>query len=289
MTDSQSDAEGASNPVMPFELGGPDYFRTFEIPILRGRGFLPTDTEGSPRVLVVSAAAATQFWPGENPIGRQLRLTSDSPRFTVVGEAGDIRYRSLRETPPTIYEPWRQVSPPGALAIRTQGAVESLLPLLREAVVASAPGARIARVETMDQIIGEQLALPRISSRLLSAFGLTALLLAAMGLYGAMASVVRDRRHEFGVRAALGAAPLRLSGEVLAHAGVIAVAGGLVGLGGVVVLSRFLTALLFDVPPTDSVALGGASGLMFVVCVVATYVPSWQAARSDPAAALRAE
>jgi predicted permease len=288
MLPGQTEAEAANNPVIPYEVGGPDYFRTFDIPILRGRGFLERDGADAPPVAVVSSAVAERFWPGEDPVGRQL-LSIAGTVVTIVGEAGDIRYRLLREETPTVYLPWRQVFFQGFVAIRTTEPLAALLPDLNGAVRAGDPEARIALAQTVEAHLDGQLALARLSTLLASGFGLAALLLAAIGLYGVMASTVRDRTHELGVRVALGATPARLRASVLAQAGVIAAAGGSVGLLGSLATGPFLRTLLFEVPPLDPVALLGAAAALLLVVLVAAYVPASFATRADPMHALRAE
>ncbi len=290
--EGESDATARANPLVPFEVGGPDYFRTFDIPLLRGRGFLETDVAGAPPVVIVSRAVAERFWPGEDPVGKQVRFVGDTSAdawHTVVGEAADIRFRSVREATPTMYMPWRQTFFQGVVALRTKGPLATVLPALRRAVQGADPEATIARARTMDGLLDEQLALPRVSTLILSAFGGAALLLAGIGLYGTMASAVRERTHELGIRAALGATPARLLGGVLAQAAAIAGAGAAIGVAGAVAATRFLRALLFEVRPTDPAALLGACALLLAVAILAAYVPAWRATRADPSRALRAE
>jgi predicted permease len=285
----QTDAEASANPLIPFEIGGPNYFKTLGIPILRGRGFLDADAADAPPVVVVSQSVAQRFWPGENPVGKQLRLGSVALPYTVVGEAGDIRYRLLRRATPTVYLPWRQVYFQGYVAIRTTAPLATLLPQLQDAVRAGDPEARIALAQTMDEHLAGQLALPRLSTLLLSGFGVAALLLAAIGLYGVMASAVREHSHELGVRAALGASPTRLRIRVLAHAGAIAVAGAALGTMGWLAASPFLESLLFEIPRTDPIALLAACSALLLVALLAAYVPAARATRADPMHALQAE
>ncbi len=288
----QSDAEANANPRVPFEVGGEDYFKTFNIPMLRGRGFLESDRATSVPVLVVSHAMAQRFWPGENPVGKQVKLVGDTAAnawHTVVGEAGDIRYRNMREPTPTMYAAWRQLFFQGVIAIRTTLPLDNVLPALRNAIKTADPDATIAQAETMNGLIDVQLALPRLSTLLLVTFGVMALLLAAVGLYGTMACTVGERTHEFGVRAALGATPGRLRTDVLRQAALIAGTGALTGLAGTLVAAQFLKSQLFDVTPTDPLALAGASGLLLAVALAAAYLPAWRATRADPARALRGE
>jgi predicted permease len=289
MLRGQGDADVSSNPVFPVEVGGFEYFRTFDIPILRGRGFLDTDTENTAPVAVLSRAAAEAFWPGEDPIGKQIRLDGALPWVTVVGEAGDIRYRVLREPAPTVYLPWRQVRFQGYVAIRTTNPLNTILPELREAVRTADPEAQIALAQTMDASLDAQLALPRLSAFLLSTFGVTALLLAALGIFGAMAATVREKSHELGIRAALGASPETLRRMVLLRAAGTAAMGGAAGVAGALLANRLLRSLLFGIPPTDLVSHLGALALLMIAALVAAYVPASWATRADPARALRAE
>ncbi len=278
-----------ATPTAPFEVGDAQYFRTFGIPILRGRGFLDTDRENTPGVAVVSEAFARRLWPGQDPIGQRLRTTSDTAWRTVVGVAGDIRIRTLREANPTVYMPYRQLYWQGFIAIRTTGDLAPLLPAIRRIVSDADPGVGLWRARSMDEFLAAPLAQPRMSAFLLSAFGLVALVLSAIGLYGVMASAVREQTRELGVRMALGASPGRLLGDVLRRAMAVSAVGAAVGLAGALVVSRFARALLFEVSPTDPVALAGACGLLLGVALIAAYVPARLASRVDPARALQAE
>lgn len=288
----QSEAGARANALIPFEVGGKDYFRTFQIPLLRGRGFRETDGAGAPRVAVVSQAVAERFWPGENPVGRRLRVVGDTAPaawLTVVGEAGDIRFRSLREPTPTIYLPWRQWFFQGVLALRTTSPLPRILPTLRRTVEGVDPEATIARAETVERLVADQLAVPRLSTFVISGFGLAALLLAAAGLYGVVASTVRERTRELGIRAALGATPARQRRAVLLQAASMTAWGALAGIVGDLVALRFLRPLLFGIRPIDPVSLLGACGLLLAVALGAAWGPARRATHADPARALRTE
>ncbi|HET9983332.1 MAG TPA: FtsX-like permease family protein, partial [Longimicrobiales bacterium] len=290
--DARSDAEAAANPFIPFEIGDQDYFRTFGIRILRGRAFLESEGGDAPPVAIVSRSVAERFWPGQNPLGRQLRIARDTSANawrTVVGEAEHIRYRDVRQATPSIFVPWRGFFFQGNFAVRTRDPLPAALPALRKAVRDADPEATLARAQPMDGLLADQLALPRLSTLLLAAFGLAALLLAATGLYGVMDAAVRERMHELGIRVALGATPARLRADVLTWAARLAIIGGAAGLLAALVASRFLRSLLYQISPQDPVALLGALGLLLVVTVAAAYVPAWRATRADPVRALRAE
>jgi predicted permease len=283
--DPQRDAQ-----VVPFEVGGPDYFRTLGTPLLRGRGFRDTDTEDAPPVAVISESLARRFWGDADPIGRRLRYPGDtSAGVTVVGVAADVRLRSLREPAMAFYQPWMQSYWQGHFAVRTDRDLALVLPGVRRLLREVDPGIDLWRAQTMDDYLAEPLAQPRLSTLLLSAFGLVALLLAAVGLYGVMASAVREQTREIGVRMTLGATPARVRGDVLRRAMAVAGVGALGGLVAALATSRVLGSLLYEVGPTDPIALAAACGPLLAVALAAAFVPARHATRVDPARALRAE
>jgi putative ABC transport system permease protein len=292
--EGQTDAEAASNPTIPIETGGPDYFKTFGIPVIRGRSFNNADREHAPGVVIVSESVARRFWPGEDPIGKRIRTKQipddgGEPWRTVVGVVPDTHLRSLREPSPTVYFPWLQSTWQGYFAIRSSVPLPALLSSLRQAGLDVDPGVRLWHAQTMDELLAAPLAEPRVGTLLMSTFGLVALLLAAIGLYGVMTALVRGQTREIGVRMALGATSAVIRGGVLRRAMVVSCAGAAVGLGVALMTSRALTSVLFDVSPTDPVALGGACLILVVVGVVAACVPAWRATRIDPVRALRSD
>jgi predicted permease len=288
--DWQSPEQAHANAMIPFEGGGPDYFRTFGIPILRGRGFLDSDRKGAPKVVVVSEAVAHRYWPDQDAIGKRIRQAGDTePWRTVVGVAGESRFRALREPTPMIYMPWRQSYWQGMIAVRTTVDITTLLPTIRRTISEAEPGVMVWTARPMDEYLGVQLAQPRLSALLLSAFGLVALVLAAVGLYGVMASAVRQQTREIGVRMALGATSARVRREVLGTALGITAIGAAAGVFVALVSSKLLTALLYEVSPTDPVVLVGACAVLVGVAAIAAYVPARYASRVDPARVLQAE
>ena len=284
-TAEQTDA----NPMVPVESGGSEYFQTLGIPILRGRGFSDDDREKTPRVAVVSLSVARMFWPGQNPIGKRLRFRHDTVWRTVVGVAGDIHYRTLRAATPTIFLPYRQLFWQGDIILHTTASLGAMLPAIRRAVHDGDPAATLWQAKTMDDLLAAPLAEPRLSALLLSTFGLIALVLAALGLYGVMASAVREQTRDIGVRMALGATPQRVRGEVLRRAMLVSAGGAAIGVLGALGGSRVIASLLFEVSPTDPIALLGACGVLLAVAAVAAYVPAYHASRVDPSRALQAE
>jgi putative ABC transport system permease protein len=292
-TDQQTDAEGDANPFVPWEVGGADYFRTLGIPIVRGRGFRDTDAAKAEQVVVISEALARKLYPGRNPIGEHLRPASGygpvTPRWTIVGVAGDTHYRELRSATPIVYHPFQQVAWFGLFAVRTSRELAQVLPAMQREVNGVDPQVSIWHTQTMDQLLAGPLAQPRLSAVLLSGFGIAALLLAAIGLYGVMASSVRERTRELGVRMALGASPEHLRRAVLRQALGMTTAGVVIGAVGALSTTHLLRALLYDVSPTDPMVLGSVCAILLVVAAVAAYVPARRATQIDPARALRSD
>jgi len=292
-SEGQTDTEAAADPTVPVEVGGPDFFRTFGIPVIHGRPFREADREGAPLVAVVSESVARRFWPGEDPIGKRIRL----PRMygeltqwrTVVGVTHDTHLRSLRETTPTVYLPWHQFTWQTYYAVRSTGDFGTLVPLARRHAHEVDPQVDLWMGQTMDQLLAEPLAQPRFGTLLMSSFGLSALLLAAIGLFGVMSSIVGEQTRELGIRIALGAMPSDLRRAVLGRALKLTVAGAAVGLAGAVATSRLFQSLLFEVSPIDPVAFVAATVLLIGVAAFAAYVPARRATRIDPVQALRAD
>ena len=291
--EGQSDADRASNPVVPVEAGNDEYFKTFGIPVIRGRGFQDSDRENAQQVAVVSEAVVRRFWPHDNPLGKRIHYWSgqDTTAWrTIVGVTADVHLRSMRDATPTVYIPWRQADFwQNNMAIRTSSTLASVLPALRRETKAVEPQLNLWYAKQMDDLLAAPLAQPRMSALLMVAFGVAALLLAAIGLYGVMASLVREGTREIGIRMALGAGPERLRRDVLGRAILVSGAGAIVGGAVALGTSRLLATILFQVDPTDPVSLVGAAAVLMIVVVLAAYVPARRATRIDPARALRAD
>ena len=290
--EKETDAEASAEPAVPIEVGGPDFFRTFGIPVIRGRPFRETDREGAPLVVVVSESVARRYWPGEDPIGKRIRLL---PMYqmngwrTVVGVTRDTHLRSLREATPSVYMPWHQSTWQPYFAIRSSGDPAILVPLARRLARDVDPQLDLWLGQTMDQLLDEPLAQPRLGTLLMAIFGFSALALAAIGMFGVMSSIVGDQTRELGIRIALGAMPADLRLAVLGRALKLTVAGAAVGLVGAVATSRLFRSLLFDVSPIDPLAFAAAVALLITVAALAAYVPARRATRIDPVQALRAD
>ena len=290
-------AEIDSHHLVAVEIGGPDYFRTFGAQLLRGRGFSGIHREDAPDVAVVSEGIARRFWPGQDPIGKRIRIPTTDDAWlpgvgkwrTIVGMAEDFRYRTLRQATPTVYVPLAQTALwEGVFAVRTLTNLPTgLVASVQTAVHSVDPQVKVWRAQPMDEFLAEPLAQPRLGTFLLSCLGFAALLLAATGLYGVIAAQVRARTHEIAIRMALGATAGRLRREVITEALVLFAVGAAVGVGGALVASRLLQSLLFQVSPTDPIAFTGATALLLMVALGAAFFPATRATEVDPAESLR--
>jgi len=295
--DGQTPADAGTNPLFPTDMVGPEFFKTFGVKLDHGRAFTDRDDASSPLVAIVSESVARRLWPGRDPIGQRIRIpgaTADGlvggeGWRTVVGVAHDTHLRLLREVSPMVFLPSVQGYWQGSIAIRSTVPLRALLPALRVAGRETDPDLALWSPRTMDEILDEPLAQPRLGALLTSTFGLVALLLAAIGLFGVMASLVRERTREFGIRMALGASAGRVRMAVLRRAALVAGSGAVVGLVVALATSRLLTALLFGVSPTDPVALGAACVVLLAVAAAAAYLPARRATSIDPVQALRSD
>lgn len=289
--ESQSDAESRDNPWFAFDAVGPEYFRALGVPIIDGRGFTDADRESSPRVAVISEGVARRLWPNESAVGKRLRQGEEHDAdslITVVGVARDFHYRLYRVSTPTVFRPYRQVLAQGYLIVRTEGRpIPSTA--FRHAVESAGGGATFIHAQPMDDLIAPQLTTPRFDALLLSIFALAAVVLAAVGLYGIMASMVNQQQRELGIRLALGATPGNVRTMVLRQALTVAVIGVAIGLAGALAGARAVTSMLFGIAPTDPTTLAGVALLLLAISAGAASIPAWRATTIDPASALRAE
>jgi predicted permease len=268
---------------------GGDYFRTMEIPLLAGRVFNESDTATSQRVVVIDDYLAKRQFPGLDPIGRQLNF--GSPRnYTIVGIVKTVNGGDLALPVPEerIYFTVQQIAQP-IMGIVVKTAVEpaSLAPQLRAAVQAVDPEQAISDVRTLDEWRARSLQPRRTPTTLLTLFGLLALVLSAIGIYGVVAFGVAQRVREFGIRQALGADRASILSLVLAQGLRTSVMGIVLGLVSAFALSRYLQSLLFGVAVHDVSVFAGVSALLFTVALVACSVPARRATRVDPMVALR--
>jgi putative ABC transport system permease protein len=293
MTEGQDAEQAAANPSLDLESIHPNYFETFEVPIVAGRAFAATDREGAVAVAIVSEDVAARVWPGEDPIGKRLkmgRVDSGAPWYTVVGVAGHTRYREVASPRPTLYLPAAQFQMTATmLVLRTTASLELIASLARDRVRTVDQDVQVMRVAPFTEMLNRPLARPRFNAFLLSVFGIAALLLSTVGLYAVMAASVRQRHAEIGVRVALGASASDVRRLILREGLWVAALGATVGLAGAMIAARLLRSLLFEVHPLDPPAMVAAAFLVIGVSAVACYVPAVRASRINPLVALRSE
>jgi putative ABC transport system permease protein len=280
--------------VANIRIVSPGYFAAMGTPLLRGRGFLPTDDQRGLRVTVVDEGLARFYWPNEDAVGKRIRHQGDTSAgawMTIVGVVANVKHSRLDEpTDLQLYEPFAQRTTwTNYLVVRATSAPEALVPELRRAVAALDPALPLYEVHTMASAVDRSLGARRLTNLLLAGFAATALLLAAVGVYGVVSLTVTGRVREFGVRMALGARTGDVGRLVLRHGLMLAGAGVAAGLAAAVGLTRFLRGLLFGVSPVDWATFAGVALLLTGAALAACWVPARRATRADPLTALRAE
>jgi predicted permease len=273
---------------------GDRYFATFRIPMVAGRGFAETDTETSPKVAVVNQALAKQFFPGENPVGKSFTTSDEKDNklmYQIVGVCADTRYGSLREDPPPIffvdYKQAPAVTWGMTFAVKTRTSRAAITTSLRRAVQSVDRNLPLTDVRTQEEQIDELLRNEHVFAELTAGFGIVALMLACIGIYGLMAYAVSRRTNEIGIRMALGARAEQVLGMVLREAVWMTAAGVVVGLGCALAVGRLIASQLYGLKAWDPVTLSGAALLLVAVALGASWVPARRAAAVDPSKALR--
>src|SRR3989441_359003 len=291
--EGQSAEQAAANPMLNMEIVTPDYFATLGIAVRRGRVFTDADREGAPPVVVISESAARLYWGTDDPIGKRLRMGENLERaLSVVGVIPDTRYRDLRDARASIYFPLRQSFfpyMPMKLAVRTSGPPAEAVPAIRRAISESEPGVALASAAPFGSFLDGPLAQPRLNALLLGVFAGSAVALAAVGLFGAMATMVRQRTREIGVRMALGATARDLRRMVMGRGLAVASTGSVLGLLGALLANRLLAAMLYEVTPTDPATLTVVTGFLIGIAALASFVPAQSSTRIDAVVALRCE
>ncbi|HQZ38354.1 MAG TPA: ABC transporter permease [Vicinamibacterales bacterium] len=291
--EGQSDAEAKGNPPLNLEEIHPRYFSTFQVPLMRGRAFTAADSDTAPPVAIVSADVAARTWPGLDPIGRRVKMGLPASRgrwLTVVGITAPTRYRDLRTERSTLFVPALQML--GAaqqLAVRTSMPTPQLMALVQARVRILDANVSVMPLRAFTELLEVPLARPRFYTVLMTGFGATGLALAVVGLYGVIATGVRQRRREFGVRIALGAEPGHVRRLVLADGVWLVGLGMAVGLVAALVAAQALRGLLYGVGPIDLLSLGVSLVGLASVSAIALAVPLRAAGRLQPADVLRAE
>ena len=285
--------ETLANPRTTVGLYGvtPEYFSAMGIPLERGRFVSDSDTRGANMVAVISHSIAERFWPGQDPIGKRIKVESgvSNPWMTIVGVAGDVRFKSL-DSPPTLaiyhahaQQTWR----PMAFAVRTEGPPTTLIPAIRRELAAIDSEQPVYNMVPLETMLGDSIAKQRFHALLILCFAALALALAIVGAYGVMSYSVGQRTQEIGVRMALGASQANVLRMILRQGMVIALIGCAAGLAGAIACGRIIAGFLFQTAPADPVVLTGICVLLVAATMLASYLPARRATRIDPMAALR--
>ena len=296
----------------PFDGGGswmtvsPGYFEVFKIPVKRGRSFTDHDDSHGPGVVIINEAMAKQFWPKGDPLNERLiigrgimREFADEPERQIIGIVGDTRDGGLNNDPnPTMFIPQAQVPDlanalnvrltPMAWVVRTQGEPHLVSSAVQEQL-RQATGLPVTDVRSMNEVVSLSTSRERFNMWLMSVFGVSALVLAAIGIYGLMAYSVEQRTQEIGIRLALGAQAAQVKNMVVFQGMRLAVIGVVIGIGAAFWLARLISTFLFGVTARDPLVFGGVPALLTIVALLAVWIPARRASKVDPMIALRYE
>ncbi len=290
-TEGQTPERNAKVPVAMYNRVGPGYFQAMGTRMLEGRDFTPQDDEQGERVAIINETFARRLFPGEDPLGRQFRLgRPEAAKTKIIGVVEDGKYAGLNEDPlPYVARPiWQSDTGATSVIVRTRGDLQTMMAAVSREVQELDP-----HMPVSSDTLVEKLSLPmlpaRIAASILGGFGLLALLLAAIGIYGVMSYSVTRRTHEIGVRMALGAQKSDVLKLVIGRGIRLTLIGVAIGLGAALALTRLMKSLLFGVSATDPVTFAVISLLLTSVTLLACYLPARRATKVDPMVALRHE
>jgi len=272
-----------------YNVVGPGYFHTLDIPLVTGREFSEQDRAGAPRVVIVNQTMANHFWPGENATGHRVRIQGEWR--TVIGVARDIKYHRMNEEPrPFIYSPSLQAEGTDAnILVRSAMPTAAVVSAVRAAAQSLDSKVQPLERDDLDGLLHVSLFANRVAATLASVLGVLGMLLAALGIFGVLSYSVSQRVREIGIRMALGAQARDVLRLVVGHGLRLAVIGAALGAVASVAATRLMSSLLFGVGATDPVTFAGAVVVVTLAAGLAAYVPARRALRVDPMVALRYE
>jgi putative ABC transport system permease protein len=283
-------------PHTNFRNVSPDYFRTMNIPVLKGRAFAPQDDGNAPLRLMVNQALAQRDFPGEDPVGKRVTFGTPGPNdqpvwFEIIGVTANVRSLELREeaSPELYFTSKQSLFQNMAVVVRSTVEPESLAASLRQAVAEVDRSVPVSEVKTMEHIVSESVTQPRFNLFLLAVFGAVALLLSVAGIYGVTAYMVTQRTHELGIRIALGAQMGDVLRMILGQGMAVIGAGIVIGLAAAFGLMRLMKSLLFGVTASDPFTFAGITAVLIAAGLLACYIPARRATKVDPLEALRYE
>jgi len=291
VVDGRPAPDPASLPQARFHLVTPGYFTTMKIPLLKGRDFTDRDDLQTPLVAVINESFARAAWPDEDPLGKHFTTPNTPTPVTVVGVVRDAKHYSATEpATPQLYAAHYQVPLIfTSLVARTRGPAASVGNDVRQAIWSVDKDQPVWKMRSLESLVDGAQGQSRFLALLLGLFAATALLLAAVGIYGVTSYGVAQRTHEIGIRLALGASGERVLREVVGRGARLTLVAVAIGLVAAVAMGRLATAVLFGIQPTDPAALSAAAGVLAFVSLAATYLPARRAARVDPVVALAEE
>jgi putative ABC transport system permease protein len=284
--------------IAGYRVASAGYLKSLNIPLLTGRWIVDSDRDGAPTVVVVNSTFAKTYFPDRSPIGQHIQLgatpESDVPWMEIVGIVADVKQSLASESSTEMYVPYRQadkVLPVSAMSIvvRTSGDPLTQANSIRALVHGLDPDQPITGIRTMEENVSRSIAEPRFRTLLLTVFAGIALLLAAVGIFGVMAYSVSQRRRELGVRMALGSSRRQVLFLILADGMRLTLTGTAIGLTATFFLTRYVSSMLFNVPPYDPLTLAGVVALLVSISLCACYIPARSATLVDPVVALRGE
>src|SRR6185295_7299553 len=271
-------------PSADYTIVTPEYFQALQIPLLKGRQFSDRDDKDAPAAIIINEALARRYWPNEEAIGQRLTVGFEKNPRQVVGVVGNVKQTTLNADPrPTMYMPHLQ-RPTGGMTIvvRTNGDPASLSQLARTQIHSVDPSIPVTNIRTMNEVFSASIAQQRFAMLLVGLFGVLALTLATIGIYGVMSYSVTQRTHEIGVRMALGAQRTDVLKLILRHGIVVSLLGVFVGVAASFGLTRVMASLLFGVTPTDTMIFATVAFGILAIGAIATYLPAWRATRVEP-------
>ena len=293
--------EPGKQPQTMFYITSPDYLRAMGIQLVKGRFFTAQDTQRSPRIAVIDEAFARQQFPDEDPLGKRIAGNGEMPSAEIIGVVAHVKHFGLDDAAesikPQLYFAFNQIpdkflpqiSGRMNLVVRTASDPLSISTAIRREVQALDRNQPIYNVSTMEQTLDQSLATQRLATTLLALFAGVALILAAVGIYGVMAYSVTQRKHEIGIRMALGAQRRDVLKLVVSQGMLLALLGVGLGLIAAFALTRLMASLLYGVSATDPVTFAGIALLLALVALIANYIPARRATKIDPMIALRYE
>jgi predicted permease len=281
---------GRAAPQVDARAASPDYFRAVGVPLLRGRAFTEADDVNAPRVSIVNEAAARHRWGAEDPVGKRVSFDNGQTWVTIVGVVGNVRQYGLDKEPTDeIYGPVSQLAFGQFLVVKTKGDALAASKSLRDAVHEVDAETAVDQVRTLQQVLDDSVASPRLTAWLLGLFALVALVITAAGISGVMALAVTQRTREIGIRIALGATRARIVTMIMRQGMTLVLVGLALGVGGALALNGLIASLLYSTPGADPLTFAAVSCLLMLVAGTSCLIPSLRATGIDPMLTLRRE